>query len=133
MSGTPDVLRLSGWLNADASCRVTQRHMEGDTGGWEARGRVGRCRSTQRARRARLDTEGMACARGRTLNIQAISVTLDVSRLSGWLNAEAPCRVTRRHMEGDTPGEGREGVVGGSGERSGHGGSLGHGTRGEHT
>ena len=48
----------------------------------------------------------------RTFNIQPMFVTLDVSRLSGWLNAEAPCRVTRRHMEGDTPGEGREGVWG---------------------
>ena len=72
-------------------------------------------------------------ARGRTLNIQAISVTLDVSRLSGWLNAEAPCRVTRRHMEGDAPGEGRGGVGGGRGERSGHGGSWGQGARGGHT
>ena len=53
-------------------------------------------------------------------------VTRDVSRLSGWLNAEAPCRVTRRHMEGDTPGEGREGVEGGGGARSVHGGSWGH-------
>ena len=46
----------------------------------------------------------------RTPNMYCMVVTLDVSRLSGWLNAEAPCRVTRRHMEGDTPGEGREGV-----------------------
>ena len=32
-------------------------------------------------------------ARGRTLNIQAISVTLDVSRLSGWLNADADLNI----------------------------------------
>eukprot|EP00964_Phaeocystis_antarctica_P069686 scaffold42367_cov61-Phaeocystis_antarctica.AAC.6 len=28
----------------------------------------------------------------RTENIQLMSVTLDVSRVSGWLNALAPCR-----------------------------------------
>ena len=26
----------------------------------------------------------------------SMAVTLDVSRLSGWLNADAPCRVKRR-------------------------------------
>jgi len=28
-------------------------------------------------------------------NIWVMSVTLDVSQLSGWLNADAPCRVER--------------------------------------
>ena len=32
----------------------------------------------------------------RTLNINCMSVTLDVSKLSGWLNADARCRVERR-------------------------------------
>ena len=41
MSVTLDVSKLSGWLNAAAFCQVTPRHMEGDTGGWEVRGRVG--------------------------------------------------------------------------------------------
>ena len=37
-----------------------------------------------------------ACA-GRTWNMPPMSVTLDVSKkLSGWLNADAPCRVERR-------------------------------------
>ena len=31
----------------------------------------------------------------RTLNIDCIVVTLDVSKLSGWLNADAPCRVKK--------------------------------------
>ena len=35
-----------------------------------------------------------------------MSVTLDVSRLSGWLNARANCRVAPRHVEGDTGGVG---------------------------
>ena len=32
----------------------------------------------------------------RTRNMKLMSVTLDVSKLSGWLNAEANCRVERR-------------------------------------
>ena len=36
-----------------------------------------------------------ACA-ARTLNIRYMSETLDVSKLSGWLNALASCRVERR-------------------------------------
>ena len=32
----------------------------------------------------------------RTRNIQFMSVTLDVSKLSGWLNAYASCRAERR-------------------------------------
>ena len=36
----------------------------------------------------------------RTANILVMSVTLDVSRLSGWLNACATCRVTRGSIGG---------------------------------
>ena len=105
--------------------------MEGDTPGEGREGVWGRWRCTQRARRNRLDTEGTACARGRTLNIQAMSSTRDVSRLSGWLNAVASCpeshggtwRATRQASRAGGRG-------GGSGERSVHGGSWGHGTRG---
>ena len=32
----------------------------------------------------------------RTLNMLFTIVTLDVSKVSGWLNADAPCRVERR-------------------------------------
>ena len=32
----------------------------------------------------------------RTLNMRYMFVTLDVSKLSGWLKATAPCRVERR-------------------------------------
>ena len=32
----------------------------------------------------------------RTKNMPPMSVTLDVSKLSGWLNADADCRVERR-------------------------------------
>ena len=33
----------------------------------------------------------------RTSNIQNMLVTLDVSKLSGWLNADAYCRVKKKH------------------------------------
>ena len=39
-----------------------------------------------------VEVEGRARAE-RTANIHRMSVTLDVLRLSGWLNADAPCRV----------------------------------------
>ena len=32
----------------------------------------------------------------RTLNMRYMLVTLHVSKLSGWLNADAPCRIKRR-------------------------------------
>ena len=39
-SVTPDVSKLSGWLNADACCRGTlEDHEKGDTGGGRARRR----------------------------------------------------------------------------------------------
>ena len=40
-----------------------------------------------------------------------MSVTLDVSKLSGWLNADAPCRVERRAYDAERGvGRGREGI-----------------------
>ena len=36
--------------------------------------------------------------------MKLMAVTLDVSRLSGWLNAAAYCRATPRHVEGDAGG-----------------------------
>ena len=35
----------------------------------------------------------------RTWNMPCMVVTLGVSRLSGWLNADAPCQVERREYE----------------------------------
>ena len=40
----------------------------------------------------------------RTANMPYMLVTLDVSRLSGLLNAAAYCRATPRHVEGDAGG-----------------------------
>ena len=47
-------------------------------------------------RKARaVQAEGRARAE-RTKNMDRMSVTLDVSKLSGWLNADALCRVERK-------------------------------------
>ena len=49
----------------------------------------------------------------RTRNTYCMFVTLDVSKLSGWLNADADCRVERRACDagrGAGPGCGRQGV-----------------------
>ena len=43
-------------------------------------------------------------ARRRTENVKRISVTLEVLRLSGWLNADAPCQVeSGKYEEGEMP------------------------------
>ena len=46
--------------------------------------------------RARLKAVGGRARAERTENIHFMSVTLDVSKLSGWLNTGAYCRVERR-------------------------------------
>ena len=46
-----------------------------------------------------VEAEGRARAE-RTENIPRMSVTLDVLRLSGWLNARASCRVERESIGG---------------------------------
>ena len=48
---------------------------------------------------------GRACAE-RTSNMPPMSVTLDVSRLSGWLNADASCPVERGGACDATQGRG---------------------------
>ena len=49
--------------------------------------------------RARLKAVGARARAERTSNILRMSVTLDVSKMSGWLNALADCRVERRGCE----------------------------------
>ena len=46
--------------------------------------------------RARLKAVGGRARAERTQNMLPIFVTLDVSKLSGWLKAIAPCRIERR-------------------------------------
>ena len=48
------------------------------------------------AERARLKAGGARTRAGRTQNICSMVVTLDVSKLSGWLNTHAYCRVEGR-------------------------------------
>ena len=47
-------------------------------------------------RRARLKAVGARARAERTMNMPPMVVRLDVSKLSGCLNADAPCRVERR-------------------------------------
>ena len=49
-----------------------------------------------RTGRARLKAGGDKARAERTWNMKLMVVTLDVSKLSGWLNADAFCRVERR-------------------------------------
>eukprot|EP00964_Phaeocystis_antarctica_P033239 scaffold18868_cov59-Phaeocystis_antarctica.AAC.4 len=114
MPVTLDVSKLSGWLNADADCRVERRGVRcgarcgpgtGGCGSAAAHGRHARQEGPAvKAGRAR------ACAE-RTLNMLFMPVTLDVSKLSGWLNVGAICRVERwAYDAGRGVGRGREGV-----------------------
>ncbi len=70
--------------------------------------------ATQAARtgRARLKAVGARARAERTSNMRGMFVTLDVSKLSGWLNALAYCRVKRRARDAGRGiyGPGGEGV-----------------------
>ena len=89
---TLEVSKLSGWLNADAPCRESNGGHTvwcevQSTGRPEAAGDRG-ARGVQG--RARLQIGGRARGEERTENILDMVVTLEVSKLSGWLNADAP-------------------------------------------
>jgi hypothetical protein len=92
---TLEVSRLSGWLNADMDCRVKgEASKERPRGGraWRSGGGAnsvpGRPKSVEQL------PAGRARAK-RTINILSMVLTLEVSRLSGWLNADAYCRAKR--------------------------------------
>eukprot|EP00964_Phaeocystis_antarctica_P057142 scaffold33780_cov33-Phaeocystis_antarctica.AAC.1 len=93
MSVTLEVSKLSGWLNADARCRESK-------GGHTVRGEVRPARAAD-DRGASSAQEGLDCRLGaghgeeRTWNMTLMSVTLEVSKLSGWLNADARCRESK--------------------------------------
>ena len=78
--------RMSSLLASDregVACRVERRAYEAGRGaGREAGGR--------------LKAGGHRARPERTANMLAMVVTLDVSKLRGWLNADADCRVERR-------------------------------------
>ena len=92
---TLDVSKVSGWLNAVAYCQVEGRADDAGRGaGREAGGRVRQRRRERRASAWGVEPEagGHGARAERTANIQLMSVTLDVSKVSGWLNAVARCR-----------------------------------------
>ena len=90
---TPDVSKLSSWLNANAYCRESNggHTMRGEVraGRREA---VGGGDASSAHGRARLQIGSRARGEERTRNIEPMFVTLEVSKLSGWLNADAYCR-----------------------------------------
>ena len=57
--------------------------------------------------RARLEAVGARARAVLTLNMLSMVVTLEVSKLSGWLNADAACRVERQACDAGR-GAGRE-------------------------
>ena len=108
---TLEVSKLSGWLNTDAYCRELK-------GGHAMRGEVW-AGMTERCGQALCtgpycgDCGYCGCRRDRTWNMPSMSVTLDVSKLSGWLNAFAYCRVEGGH----TMRAGRRGLGGAGADR----------------
>ena len=98
ISVTLDVSKLSGWLNTDASCRAqggacdAGRGAGGGGRAWSGGGASG-------AQREGLTIKGWGAGAKRTSNMSRMPVTLDVSKLSGWLNTDASCRVERGAYE----------------------------------
>ena len=93
---TLDVSKLSGWLNADAHCResegghtVMQGELRsGGAGRWRAIA-VRNQRAGEGSTADWVQIGGRARGEERTRNMENMVVTLDVSKLSGWLNADA--------------------------------------------
>jgi hypothetical protein len=119
MSVTLEVSKLSGWLKAVAACRVEGRAF--DAGGEVRAGRreglwCGGGTQAACTEMARLKAWGPRARAERTPNMKLMSVTLEVSQLSGWLKAVAACRVEGRACDAGgercEPGGGRAcGVV----------------------
>ena len=122
-----------------APCRVERRASDAGRGvGREAGGRVGRRRRKRRSRGWPNCRLGARARAERTLNMPLMSVTLDVSKLGGWLNATVFCRVERSVYDaGRGAGQGRhKGVGRRRRKRHARGGPRlkvrGRGTRGAH-
>ena len=121
MSLTLEVSKLSGWLKADASCRVEGRvcDAEGPRGASREAGGPVVWAAQKGHARGNGPTQGLGAkgTRGeRTYNMKLMVVTLEVSKLSGWLKAYACCRVEGRACDAGgrrcEPGGGRAwGVV----------------------
>ena len=113
MDLTLEVSKLSSWLKADEDCRVEGRAhaMRGRRGASrEAGGPAGWWRHTS-GMHGDGPTQGLGACAERTKNMKLMSVTLEVSKLSGWLKADAACRVEGRACDAGgercEPGGGR--------------------------
>ena len=116
ISVTRDVSKFSGWLNAFASCRVKRGPYDAGLRGaaWKAGRMVGGAVAAHVACKGGLDWSLWAQdTRAKcTLSMERMSVTRDVSKLSGWLNTFARCRVRKegtRCGAGCGPGGGEVG------------------------
>ena len=118
---TLDVSKLSGWLNADATCRESKegRAMRGEV--QTGRPEVWRPTAVHAACRRGLECRLGRAGHGeeRTANMPPMVVTLEVSKLSGWLNADVNCRESKegRAVRGEVQ-TGRPEVAAGRGARS---------------
>ena len=115
MAVTLDVSKLSGWLNAAALCRVERRVYDAVRGVGPGAG--GRGPAAAHERHARREGPAVKAGRARacterTLNMAYMVVTLDVSKLSGWLNAAANCQGST--MRSEVWAEGGRAWAGGS-------------------
>ena len=96
MSVTLEALKLSGWLNFRASCREPEGGVRCGARCGPRCGPGGREAAGDRAHAA--CRGGVYCSLGarhrdeRTRNMLFMAVTLEVLKLSCWLNADAPCR-----------------------------------------
>ena len=111
--------RMSLLLASDKEFAFCRRHTMGSevqAGRLEAAGDRG-ARSAQG--RARLQIYGAGHGEERTWNMLYMSVTLEVSKLSGWLNADADCREPKgRHTVRDDVRAGWREAAGDRGARS---------------
>ena len=89
--------------------RPGRREAADDRGARSVRGRALDCRL------------GAGHGEERTTNIWYMVVTLDVSKLSGWLKADAPCRVEKRAYDAGRGAERRRRAWGGGGASGAHG------------
>ena len=94
---TLEVSKLSGWLNATARCQVKCRAYDAGRGAErEATGRGGGSGASGVQGEAPTQGWGGRARAERTKKTRSMVVTLDVSKLSGWLNATARCQVKCR-------------------------------------
>ena len=87
-----DVSKLIAELNLVASCRVERRACDAGSGAAREAGVRGAVSAIAACTgRTRLKAVGVRARAERTLNMFFMLVTLDVSRLSGWLNWYEDC------------------------------------------